>query len=328
MSSRTQGSLPSNTEDPRREGKEHCKAINLRSGKNVDIPIDVTNKGKEFNSSQNQPQNGSMLQQPNYQDAGYKRQVTATAEGIQLEQAEKEVATPVAITYTKPNKQSLVPPDATQSFRHPPSFPQSFQKQKQDKQFSKFLEVLKQLHINIPFVEAFEQMPNYVKLLKDILARKKRLGEYAGRALCDLGARINLMPLSVFKLLGVGESKPTTVTLQLADKSHAYPEGKIEDVLVKVDKFIFPVDFIVLDFEADKETLIDVRKGELTMRVNDQQVTFNVLEAMKSPDEVEDCNFLSVVDFVVADRMDRCCSNEINKVTTFEDVKEEDVAAN
>ena len=73
------------------------------------------------------------------------------------------------------------------------------------------------------------------------------------------------------------------VEQQLADISHAYPEGNIEDVLVKVDKFIFSVDFIVLDFEADKEvpiilgrpflargkTLIDVQKGELTMRVND-----------------------------------------------------------
>ena len=64
------------------------------------------------------------------------------------------------------------------------------------------------------------------------------------------------MPLSVFKQLGVGECRLTTVTLQLADRSHAYPEGNIEDVLVKVDKFIFPVDFIVLDFEADKEVAI------------------------------------------------------------------------
>ena len=49
---------------------------------------------------------------------------------------------------------------------------------------------------------------------------------------------------------------------------------------------------------------------------------------MRNPNEVEDCNFLSVVDFVVADRMDRCCSNEINKVTTFEDIEEEDVVVN
>ena len=63
------------------------------------------------------------------------------------------------------------------------------------------------------------------------------------------------------------------------------------------------------------------------MRVNDQQVTFNVLEAMRNPDEVEDCNFLSVVDFIVADRMDRCCSKAFNRVNTFDDVEEEDVAA-
>ncbi|KAH9792511.1 hypothetical protein KPL71_004154 [Citrus sinensis] len=214
-------------------------------------------------------------------------------------------------TYNKSNEQRLVPPEAAQQFRHPPHFPQRFQKQKQDKQFSKFSEVLKQLHINIPFVEALEQMPNYMKFLKDILARKRRLGEfetvgltqecshilqskipqklkdlgsftipcsigtrYNGRAFCDLGASINLMSLSVFKQLGVGKCMPTTVALQLADRSHAYSEGKIEDVLVKVDKLIFPVDFIVLDFEADKEvpiilgrpflatgkTLIDVQK--------------------------------------------------------------------
>ncbi|KAH9680216.1 hypothetical protein KPL71_026469 [Citrus sinensis] len=62
------------------------------------------------------------------------------------------------------------------------------------------------------------------------------------------------------------------------------------------------------------------------MRVNDQQVTFNVLETMRNPDEVEDCNFLSVVDFVVADIMDRCCSKAFDRVNTFDDVEEEDVA--
>ena len=228
-------------------------------------------------------------------------------------------------------------------------------------------------------MEVSEHMPNYVKFLKDTLIRKRRLGEfetvaltqesshmlqskilqklkdprsftipcsigtmYNGRALCDLGASINLMPLSVFKQLGVGECRPTTVIQQLADISHAYPEGNIEDVPVKVDKFIFPVDFIVLDFEADKEepiilgrlflatgkALIDVQEGELTMKVNDQQVTFNVLKAMENLDEAEDCNFLSVVDFVVANRVDRYCSNEVIIVATFESFKEEDVAAN
>ncbi|KAH9763243.1 hypothetical protein KPL70_001093 [Citrus sinensis] len=347
MSSRTQGSLPSNTEDHRRESKEHCKVISLRSGKHVDIPVEVTKNGIEGISAQKPTQKGSMLQQTPYQNTDARDPAIATAKENQPDLAEKEVTTPVATACTNLNKQSLVPPESNQQFRHPPPFPQRFQKQKQGKQFSKFLEVLKQLNINIPFVEALEQMPNYVKFLKDILTQKRRLGEfetialtleishmlqskiptklkdpgsltipcsignrYAGRALYDLGVSINLIPLSIFKQIRVGECRPTTVTLQLASRSHAYPEGKIKDVLVKVDKFIFPVDFIVLDFEANKE-----------------QVTFNVLEAMRNPDEIEDCNFLSVMDLVVANRLDRCCSNIINKVTTFEEVEEEDVAA-
>ena len=82
------------------------------------------------------------------------------------------------------------------------------------------------------------------------------------------------MPLSVFRKLGLGEAKPTTVSLQLADRSIKYPRGIIEDILVKVDKFIFPADFIMLDMEEDQEipiilgrpflvtgrTLIDVQK--------------------------------------------------------------------
>lgn len=96
------------------------------------------------------------------------------------------------------------------------------------------------------------------------------------RALCDLGASINLMPLSIFKKLGLVEVKPTTVTLQLADRSIKYPRGVIKDVLVKVDKLIFPADFIVLDIKEDTKihivlgrlflatgrVLIDVKKGE------------------------------------------------------------------
>ncbi|MCI02722.1 hypothetical protein A2U01_0023756, partial [Trifolium medium] len=107
------------------------------------------------------------------------------------------------------------------------------------------------------------------------------------------------MPLSVFKKLGIGAARSTTITLQLADRSICYPLGKIEDVLVRVDKFVFPTDFIIMDFTADEDTpillgssflatgrtIIDVEKGELTMRVNTQEVTFNVLKAMKYPHE-------------------------------------------
>ncbi|XP_038895923.1 uncharacterized protein LOC120084095 [Benincasa hispida] len=103
------------------------------------------------------------------------------------------------------------------------------------------------------------------------------------------------MPLSIFKKLGIGEAQPTSVTLQLTDRTIKYPEGKIEDVLVKVDNFIFPADFIIPDYEAGRDVptilgrpflatgkvLIDVHKGELTMCVDNQKVKFNVLNALK-----------------------------------------------
>ena len=103
------------------------------------------------------------------------------------------------------------------------------------------------------------------------------------KALCNLGASINLMSLSIFKNLNLGEARPAIITLQLADRSLTHLRGIIEDVLIKVDKFIFPADFIILDMEEDKEVpiilrrpflamgraLIDVQKGELRLRVQE-----------------------------------------------------------
>ena len=99
------------------------------------------------------------------------------------------------------------------------------------------------------------------------------------KALCDSGANINLMPLSVVQRLSMGELTPTTITLQMADRSMAQPEGVLEDVLVKVGKFIFHMDFVVMKMEEDNQVpllfgrpflatrtaLIDVQKGELTL---------------------------------------------------------------
>ncbi|XP_038882198.1 uncharacterized protein LOC120073418 [Benincasa hispida] len=185
-------------------------------------------------------------------------------------------------------------------------------------------------------------MPTYVKFFKDILTKKKRVNEKevialtqecnalvsnnlpkkqkdprsftvpcsiggldVGHALCDLGASINLMPLSIFKKLRISEAQPTSVAIQLTDRTIKYPEGNIEDILVKVDNLIFLADFI--DYEADREVpiilgrpflaigkvLIDVHKGELIMCVDNEEVKFNVLNALKFPDS-EDCQLNSI----------------------------------
>ena len=134
------------------------------------------------------------------------------------------------------------------------------------------------------------------------------------RALCDLGASINLMPLSILRRLGLGEARPTTITLQLADRSPKHPRRVVEDVLVKVDKFIFPTDFIVLDMEEDKEipiilgrpflsigkAMIDVQRGELKLRVQDDEVKFNMFEAMRHPTESDTCFMIEIVEAIVS----------------------------
>ena len=118
------------------------------------------------------------------------------------------------------------------------------------------------------------------------------------KSLCDSRASINLMPLSVVKRLSLGELIPTAMTLQMADKTLAHPEGILEDVLIKVGKFIFPLDFVVIDIEEDKQvplllgrpflateaTLIDVKKGELTLRVRDEAVHFKLNHSLKQPE--------------------------------------------
>nr|GFB37629.1 reverse transcriptase domain-containing protein [Tanacetum cinerariifolium] len=109
-------------------------------------------------------------------------------------------------------------------------------------------------------------------------------------ALADLGASINLMPYSVWKKLSLPDLTPTCMTLELADRSISRPVGVAEDVYVKVGSFHFPADFVVVDFDADPRVplilersflktgraLIDVFKGELTLRVSKEAITFNL----------------------------------------------------
>nr|KYP53525.1 hypothetical protein KK1_024417 [Cajanus cajan] len=117
------------------------------------------------------------------------------------------------------------------------------------------------------------------------------------------------MPLSMLKKIREVEVRPTRMTLQLADRSIKLPHGIVEDMIVKVDKFMFPVDFVVMDMEEDLEVplilgrpfmktarvIIDMDDGKLKVRVQDEEVNFNVFEAMKFP---KDCFRIDVLDDV------------------------------
>ena len=168
----------------------------------------------------------------------------------------------------------------------PPPFPQALRGKKKASQQAGILEVLRQVKVNIPLLDIIKQVPAYAKFLKDLCTIKKGLGiekkaflteqvsaiiqsrnpvkykdpgsptisvniggNCIDKSLLDLGASVNLLPYSVYKQLGLGELKPTNITLSLAERSVKIPKGIVEDVLVKIEKFYYPVDFVVLDTE-------------------------------------------------------------------------------
>ncbi|GKV31349.1 hypothetical protein SLEP1_g40045 [Rubroshorea leprosula] len=147
-------------------------------------------------------------------------------------------------------------------------------------------------------------------------ATKKGVGLPNVDAFTSLSTQISVLNK---KKLGLGEPSSTIVSLQLVDRSIKYPRGVVEDFLVKVDKFIFLVDFIVLDMEEDFEmplilgrpflatgrALIDVQQGKLNLRIHDEEIIFNVFDAMKNCDHDGSAVLrIDVVDNVVTENFD------------------------
>ncbi|GJS54521.1 DNA-directed DNA polymerase [Tanacetum coccineum] len=177
-------------------------------------------------------------------------------------------------------------------------------------------------------------MPKYAKFLKGLLSNKARLEEacavtmnercsavllnklpsreknpgcftipcnirhlHINNALADLGASISLMPYTMYEKLGLGEPKPTRMSLELADRSIQYLRGIVEDVLIKIDKFVLPIDFVILDMREDSRipiifgrpflaiarAMINVFNKKITLGVGSEEVIFDVDQSMKNP---------------------------------------------
>ncbi|XP_049362867.1 uncharacterized protein LOC125827604 [Solanum verrucosum] len=133
------------------------------------------------------------------------------------------------------------------------------------------------------------------------------------KALCDLGASINLMPYAIYKQLDLGELKATTMRLLMVDRSIKHPVGILYDILVKVDRFVFSTDFVILDCEIDAEipiilgrpflgtgrAFVDVESRKLMFRVNNDE-TFNICKSMKQPSNIHVVSTDDVIDEAVA----------------------------
>ncbi|GJW81216.1 reverse transcriptase domain-containing protein [Tanacetum coccineum] len=221
-------------------------------------------------------------------------------------------------------------------------------------QMEKIFQIFQDLRFNISFADALLLMPRFAPTIKNLLMNKEKLFELAkiplnencsamllkklpeklgdpgkflipcnfkGMDVChtlaDLGASINLMPLSIWKKLSLPELTPTRMTLELADRSITHPKGLAEDVFVKVGKFHFPTDFVVVDFEVDPRVplilgrsflrtgraLIDVYGEEITLRVNDKAITFNLNQTTRYSSTYDDTsiNRIDVIDVAYED---------------------------
>ncbi|KAL7597496.1 hypothetical protein Lser_V15G22467 [Lactuca serriola] len=205
-----------------------------------------------------------------------------------------------------------------------------------------FIKHVKSLQVNVPFVETMLKTPKYFNLLKGLFAARKDLAEVAEiilselpekkgdpgsiiipcqfgnaivtQALTDSGASINLMPFSFFKKLNLPDARPVNMKIHLADKTTIHPRGVCEDLLIKVDKFIFPVDFVVVDMKEDPEipiilgrsflstacALVDVCESTLTLRVGDESSIFRVVpEAKQEEERKEEISFIHLDDEIL-----------------------------
>jgi len=202
-------------------------------------------------------------------------------------------------------------------------------------------------------LDAIQQVPSYAKFLKDLITVKQtnvpkkvclteqvssilqcrltirckdpgcptiscKIGiSHIEKALLDLGASVNLLPYSVYLQLGLGELKPTSMTLQLADMSVKIPRGIVEDVLIKVDKFYFLVDFTVLDTEtvqnvgvqipvilgrpflAMANALINCRTGVMKISFDNMTVELNIFDISKKPRQGDEIGSACLIEEII-----------------------------
>nr|GEU43134.1 reverse transcriptase domain-containing protein [Tanacetum cinerariifolium] len=274
----------------------------------------------------------------------------------------------VQVQEDKPiEKPSVVIPKAKANLLYPSRLVKEKIRVKDDILAAKFMEIYRDLHFELSFANALVHMPKFAPMFKKLLNNKNKLIELTktplnencsavvlkklpeklgdpGRflipcdfsefdnclALADLGASINLMPLSIWKKLKLPTLNDTKMVLELADRTISKPMGVAENIFVKVSKFYFPVDFVVLDFIADHcvplilgrpflstaHALIDVYEGEIILRHDDQSLT--LMCGDKPSISYNNFQSLNKVDLI-----DATCEEYSQEVLGFADVANE-----
>nr|XP_016493036.1 PREDICTED: uncharacterized protein LOC107812451 [Nicotiana tabacum] len=216
------------------------------------------------------------------------------------------------------------------------------------------MEMLKQIQVNISLIDALREMPGYAKMMKDLMYRKFDFQDLAivtltqtcsaviirpiaeklfdpgsftipcticsdafAKALCDLGASINLMPLSIYKRLGIGRARSTSMLLQLADRTVKRPSVDEEIPIILGSPFL-----------ATWRALIDCETGELKMRLNDEEIMFNVQKSMRRPSKFANCSLIEAVDVILEEENEALNTKDplVACLINLEEVDGEDLA--
>ncbi|KAL7605792.1 uncharacterized protein LOC111906878 [Lactuca sativa] len=214
-----------------------------------------------------------------------------------------------------------------QAYRPPLSFPSRDHIHPLEQQHLKFMKQVKGISINTPFIDSLSKVPEYAKFLQDFINTRQQLEKNSkvilseqsskvimeelpknmgdlGRltlpcefgnnlktyTLADSGAIINLMPYSFNQKLNLPGLKATRMTIYMANRSVTHPRGIVENISLKIGKFVFPIDFVISDMKEDANVLIilgrpllntdralvDIRKSKLTLTVGDDEATFGI----------------------------------------------------
>ncbi|GJX04343.1 reverse transcriptase domain-containing protein [Tanacetum coccineum] len=337
----TSGTLPSNT-IPNPKGE--MKVITTRSGVAYEGPSIPTNPSPK-KVVERETEETTDKEQTNFQ--GSTAQIPPPVIPISI----PEPDVPKSLPKTTPIPESDVPKNLPKpNIPYPSRRDDQKSRDKASNQMEKIFQIFQDLRFDISFADALLLMPRFAPTIKSLLMNKEKLLELAKiplnencsamllkklpeklgdpgkflipcnfpgmdvcHALADLGASINLMPLSFWKKLSLPELTPTRMTLELADRSITHPKGLAEDVYVKVGKFHFPTDFVVVDFEADPRVplilgrsflrtgraLIDVYGEEITLRVNNEAVTFNLNQTTRySSTNDKSVNRIDIIDAI------------------------------
>ncbi|XP_070021854.1 uncharacterized protein [Nicotiana sylvestris] len=336
LNTRSKGALPSDT------------MVNPKAGNNTGHAMDVTTRSIKGGSAPTSIQRKLVDEEQVVQEEEILNNVEQSNDEVRIDIEYNVEETQAEVNPSRDHiidiPVMVVQKDKAPLPKPPPPYLQRLAKQNGENRFKKFIQIMNILSINVPLVEAFEQMPGHSKFMKDLVTKKRSINFKTIKAthqvstivhsiapklenpsaftipctigsakfaktLCDLGKSINLMPYSIFKTLGIGQPRPTSMRLQMANHTMKRPLGVIEDVLVRFDKFILPTDFVILYCEVDYEVpiildrpflstgkaLCDIEAKELTFRVGDEKVVFHMCKSMRQPNSNEVCSFVDLV---------------------------------